>query len=412
MLDKRLEAWEIAENTPMPTTSDEPWRRTDLRRIRWDEITNFDGDAPASLDAVPGELVHPLIGDKQGGLIVFVNGKPVHAELAAEIAEQGVIFTDLSTAVNEHPDLVQKHFMTEGVPATDDKFAALHGALWTHGVFLYVPKGKHIELPFHSVEYVDGHVTTSTHIMAVLEENSSMTYLHESVSEPGDDDLLHMGVIELLTGPASNIRFVRLQNWAENVLSFENQRARVRRDAQVDWVVSELGTKLSKVFTTLDLDEDNTWGRISGLYFTHDDQHLDLDTQQNHHALHNTSDLLYKGGLKGESRVVWQGMILVDPGAQKTDGFQVNRNIIIDDAARADSIPGLEIQADDVACTHAAATGQIEEEHIFYLMARGIPRVEAERMIIHGFFDDVMQRIPFEEVRDRITDLIDEKLRR
>ena len=410
MREKRLAAWEIAENLPMPTTNDEPWRRTDIRMVHWDEFAALSADADAALDLVPAEMTKPLIGDEQGALLVFANGQLVHSVISDELSKQGVIFTDLSSAVKEHPDLVKKYFMTSAVKPDEGKFAALEGALWTHGVFLYVPSGKHIELPLHSVEYVTDNETTATHILAVLEENSSATYLHESASAPIEGQVLHIGAVELLTGTAANLRYVRFQNWSENMISFEHQRGRVGKGAQLDWVAGEMGTRLSKLFTTLDLDANDAWGRISGLYFTHGSQHLDIDTEQNHHALRNTSDLLYKGGLLGNSRTVWQGMIMVDPGAQQTDGFQVNRNVILDRSARADSIPGLEIQADDVRCTHAAATGQLDEVEIFYLMSRGIPRFEATKMIIKGFFDDVLQRIPFEEVQTRLLEHIEAKL--
>jgi Fe-S cluster assembly protein SufD len=171
-----------------------------------------------------------------------------------------------------------------------------------------------------------------------------------------------------------------------------------------------MGTRLSKLVQTLDLDGNGSWGRMSGLYFAHQRQHLDLDTQQNHHAIGTTSDLLFKGALRDKSRTVWQGMIVVDPGAQKTDGFQANRNVVLSKDARADSIPGLEIKADDVRCTHAATVGQMDETEVFYLMARGISRHDAIKLIVHGFFDPVMQRIPFEEVRERLNQSVEDKL--
>jgi len=410
MREKRLAAWEAAEQLPMPTTNDEPWRRTDIRMVRWEDTALLTGEAQAALDMVPAELYHPLIGDEQGALLVFVNGRLVHREINPKLEKQGVIFMDLATAAREHPALVQKYFMTHAVLPEEGKFAAVHGALWTHGVFLYVPRGQHIELPLHSVEYVTGRETTATHILAVLDEDTSATFLHESTSRPADGQTLHLGAVELLAGTNANLRFVRIQNWAENMIAFEHQRGRVGQAGQIDWVVGEMGSRLSKLFTTLDLDQNDAWGRISGLYFTHGSQHLDIDTEQNHHALRNTSDLLYKGGLLGESRTVWQGMIVVDPGAQKTDGYQVNRNLILDRSARADSIPGLEIKADDVRCTHAAATGQLDQDEIFYLMSRGISRFEATKIIVRGFFDDVMQRIPFEEVVARLADHIEDKL--
>ncbi len=411
--DRRLEAWDLAESMPMPTTNDEPWRRTDLRAVHWSEAApaplNPDGVTVAE---VPSELYSPLIGEVQGGLLVYVDGKLVRKELSEELIGSGVIFADLRTALEEHPDLVEQHLMTEGVRPDEGKFAALHAALWTHGIFLYVPDGVRIELPLHSVEYVTGHTVTSTHILAVIGEDAEATYLHESASPTLDEgSVLHMGVTELLVGDNADFRYVGLQNWGEHTVNFGHQRGRVGRGSRLDWVIGEMGARFGKVFITLDLDGDDSWGRISGLYFTHDHQHVDLDTQQNHHALRTTSDLLFKGALRGESRTVWQGMIQVDPGAQRTDGFQANRNLLLERSARADSIPGLEIEADDVRCTHAATLGRVDEEQIFYLMARGIPRNMAIDLIVEGFFDPVMQRIPFEGVRRRLTEYIDYKLK-
>ena len=411
LLHRRLAAWEVAEALPMPTTSDEPWRRTDIRAVPWEEMPHPFSLNGASIQDVPGELYSPLIGEKQGGLLVFANGRLVFHELSQELARRGVIFTDLGSAFEKHRDLVERFFMTEAVRPDEGKFAALHAALWTHGAFLYVPEGVQLELPLHSVEFVSGGTMTSTHILAVLEKDASATYLHESASPPSaDGGALHLGATELLVGQNADLRYVGLQNWSEQTTNFGHQRGRVGRGGQLDWISGEMGTRLSKVFMTLDLDGDDSWGRISGLYFTHGHQHIDLDTQQNHHALRTTSDLLFKGVLKGRSRSVWQGMILVDPGAQRTDGFQANRNLLLERTARADSIPGLEIQADDVRCTHAATIGKVDETEVFYLMSRGIPRREAIKLIVEGFFDPVMQRIPFEGVRDRLAAYIDAKL--
>ncbi len=411
MHEKRIQAWEIAESLPMPTTSDEPWRRTDIRALRWDEALHIANSKERMTPDIPGTLTTPLIGDEQGGLLIFVDGKLARSEVSESIAQQGVIFSDLQMACQAHPDLVQEYFMTQAVRPEDGKFAALHAALWSHGVLLYVPSGVHVDLPFHSVEYLSGQETISTHILVVLEEGASATYLHESVSPEHEAQAIHLGATELLVGNDADLRYVSLQNWGEHVYSFGHQRGRVARGGRLDWVAGEMGTRLSKVFMTLDLDGDDSWGRISGLYFAHGRQHLDLDTQQNHHALRTTSDLLFKGALKGKSRAVWQGMIVVDPGAQRTDGFQANRNLLLERSARADSIPGLEIKADDVRCTHAATVGKVDESEIFYLMSRGIPREQAIELIVEGFFDALMQRIPFEGVRERLVASIDHKLK-
>jgi Fe-S cluster assembly protein SufD len=191
MLDIRLAAWELAESMPMPTTNDEPWRRTDIRAIHWDESMHMVDGATASLDDVPAALYSPLIGEKQGGLLVYDNGKLVHHEIAGEIKAQGVIFSDLGQALETHPDLVRQYFMTEVVRAEEGKFAALHAALWTHGIFVYVPAGVQVELPLHSVEYLPGTDTTSTHILCVVEEGASATYLHESASPEREEQTIH-----------------------------------------------------------------------------------------------------------------------------------------------------------------------------------------------------------------------------
>jgi Fe-S cluster assembly protein SufD len=408
--ERRLEAWALAETLPMPSVNEEAWRRTDVRGLRWDEVMKLPGDTGPGLGDVPAELTSPLIGEKQGGLIVFAGGKVVKSELSDEIAGQGVVFADLATAAQKHPDILKKYFMTEAVRPDEDKLSALHAALWTHGVLLYVPRGVTVELPLHSVEYAPGLEMTGTHILVVLEEGASATYLHENASPTLDVQTLHLGVTELLVRDDANLRYVALQNWGEHVYNFGHQRARVGRNGQLDWVAGEMGTRMSKIFMTLDLEGDGAWGRMSGLFFTHNRQHLDLDTQQNHRALSTTSDLLFKGALKGHSRTVWQGMIVAEPGAQKTDGFQANRNLLLEPTARADSIPGLEIQANDLRCTHAATVGRIDDVEMFYLKSRGIPTLEATRLIVDGFFDPLMQRIPFEGVRERLQASIDQKM--
>jgi len=406
----RLQAWELYESLPMPTTHDEPWRRTDYRHIDWDSAGVLLAPNGGRFEDVPAENRQPLLGQEQGGLLAFVDDQPVHHEVHPSLAQQGVIFTDLRAAASEHPELVQKHLMTHAVKAEDGKFAALNAALWTHGVFLYVPRGRAVELPVHSIFYTTRPGATLGHVLVVLDEGAQIDYLHENLSLNFDDHASFVGVTELVVGRDANLRFVNLQDWGHNVFEFSHQRARVDANGQLDWVTGQMGGKLIKAFMEIDLDGAGSWGRMSGLYFPDGQQLMDLDTQQNHNAPHTTSDLLFKGVLKDQARSVWQGMIKALPGAQKTDGFQANRNMILGRQARADSIPGLEIQADDVRCTHAAAVGQIEEELLYYLMSRGIPRHEAEKLVVDGFFVPVLDRIPFENVRDRMMAYVERKL--
>ena len=410
MLERRLQAFDVYEGLPMPSTRDEAWRRTDIRRFKIDQFgPSLNGKVTDGAD-VPDYLGAQLTDDAAGGVLVQVNGITKEYVLSDELKAQGVIFCDMSTAVRDHGELVRKHFMTESVLPSDGKFAALHGAFWRGGVFLYVPKGVSAAAPLHSALWATSG-QTYTHTLVVLESRSEATFIDEYASPAnGEGQALHNGVIELLVRDGASLRYASLQDFGSNVWQFNHERGRVGRDARLDWVTSVMGTRLTKAFQTSELDGSGSWARMSGIFFTNERQHVDLDTEQNHNAPNTTSDLLYKGALKGKSRSVWQGMIKVLPGAQHTDGFQANRNLMLDKTARADSIPGLEIEADDVRCTHASTIGKLDEEEIFYLMSRGIPRADAVRMVIQGFFDPIMERIPFEGVRVRIFDRILEKV--
>lgn len=409
--ERRLEAWKLYESLPMPSTRDEAWRRTDYRRIKWGQAGQLNlPTGAAELATIPEHHVASLTGAQQGGLLAYVDANLAVSDLAAELANQGVIFADLHTAVEQHSDLVQQYLMTTAVKPEDGKFAALHAALWTHGVFLYVPRGAVVELPLHSVFYAASAGLTLGHVLIVVEDGAQVTYQHEYGSPTLDEQSAFVGATEIIVGQDARLQYVALQNWGRSMYEFSHQRARVSRDGYVDWVIGSMGGKMFKVFQELDLDEPGASGRMSGLYFADHNQLMDHDTQQNHNAPNTTSDLLFKGALTDKARSVWQGMIYVDPVAQQTDGFQANRNLMLSRTCRADAIPGLEIMADDVRCTHAATLSQLDEEPIYYLMSRGIPRSEAERLAVDGFFGEIMARIPFEGVRDHLQASIEAKL--
>jgi Fe-S cluster assembly protein SufD len=408
--EARESAWELYETLPMPTTKDEAWRRTDYSRIRWDEADQLIEANGANIDAVPSQNREPLVGDGEGGTMIFVDGKLVHYEFSDDLKAQGVIFSDLVTASEEHEDLVRQNFMMKAVRPDDGKFAALHAALWTHGVFLYVPRGKVAELPLHVVMYNTKPGATLGHVLVVVEENAQATMQVEYASAHADQQSAYIGATELLVGDAANLTYVALQDWNRNTYEFSHQRARVGRDANLDWINGTMGTQLTKAYLDLEVDGKGANARMSGFFFADKDQHFDLDTQQNHNAPLTTSDLLFKGAGKDVARTVWQGMIKSLPKIQKIDGFQACRNLLLSDDTRMDGIPGLEIEADDVICSHAATFGTLEEEPIYYLMSRGIPRSQAELMVIEGFFDELLDRIPFERVRDRLMESIEAKI--
>lgn len=407
----RLSAWDLYVELPMPSLQMEEWRRSDYTSIRWDEASTPQTGSAYGEQVIPAENLAPLIGSEQGGLIAAVDGRIVHGELREDIRNQGVIFTDLDTAIREHEALIRPLLMTKAVTPADGKFAALHAALWTHGVFLYVPRRRIVEIPLHSVFYNTQPGMSLGHVLVVLEEGAQVTFLHEYLSTNDvNSHMAYVGMTELLVGENASLRYVALQDWGRNVYDIRHERARVSRNGQLDWIIGTMGGHFTKQFAEIALDGEGSWSRMSGLYFADTDQFFDHDTQQDHNAPDTTSDLLFKGALKDESRTVWQGMIKVLPHAQKTDGFQANRNLVLSGDARADSIPGLEIEANDVRCTHAATVGKLEQDFVFYLMSRGMPRHEAEKMLVLGFFDPIMQRIPFEEVRARLGAHIEQKI--
>jgi Fe-S cluster assembly protein SufD len=403
-------AWNAFKRLTLPVTTEEAWRRTDIHNLPVDKFRFAQEGAFNDLPPVREDLLKPLTGDQHGGQILLMPGG-VKMDLDESLAKKDVIFTDFKTAEQKHPDLLAR-MLGKTVNAEEGKFSALAGAFAQNGVVLYVPKGVVVDEPLHSVLWGPGaDLAHVSHILVLVDEGASVTYVHESASP---DDMgansMHAGIVEIQVMQDASLKFVELQSWGRHVWNFSHERARVERGGNLDWIFGAIGSRLTKNFSELDLAGEGAQGRMSGFYFTDGNQHLDHDTQQNHLAPHTTSDLLFKGALKGRSRSVWQGMIYVAPGAQKTDGYQANRNLVLSDGARADSIPGLEILADDVRCTHGATVGKLEQEPIFYLKSRGIPQAEAEKIVVEGFFDPIFQRIPFEGVRERFQQYIADKM--
>ena len=406
----RKDAWNKFEQLGLPQLSEEAWRRTDIRALQTERFKLPEKKKAVKVPSVPKRLLKPLVGEGHGGQIVLSPGK-ASVELSKAITKQGVIFTDLATAAKKHPELLRK-VLGQIVKPGEGKFAAMAAALASRGVLLYVPKGVRVDEPLHSVLWGPGSgLAYFSHLLVWVDDGASVTYVHEAASATENEQTLHAGIVELHVGEGASLRFVELQSWGEHVWNFSHERARVQREANLDWIFGALGSRLTKNFSEINLEGEGSTARMSGFYFTDGNQHLDHDTQQNHLAPHTTSDLLFKGALEDNSRSVWQGMIHVAPGAQRTDGYQANRNLVLSKHARADSIPGLEIQADDVRCTHGATVGKIDEDEFFYLRSRGIPPKEARRLIVEGFFDPIMQRIPFEGVRQRFQQAIVSKMK-
>jgi len=406
----RQKAWDAFNSQSLPLTTEEAWRRTDLHELtRLAPSLKIDNNNDQIV--IPDSYQKPVVGDTFENQIV-ISGSEISKAVDPALVEAGLVFTDLQDAEHNHPELVEK-VMGRLVLGNESKFASMAAAFSQTGIFIYVPAGLTVEQPLHSLIFgIAEKQALFSHLVIFMEDDSHLTYVHESASSNGAaNKSLHSGIVEILLQPGATLKFVELQSWGDSVFNFTHEKVQVAEGAALEWIIGSVGSHLTKSFTDLILNGQGSSGKVSGFYFTNGSQHLDHDTQQLHLAPNTTSDLLFKGALLDQSRSVWQGMIYVAPGADKTDGYQTNRNLIISKDARADSIPGLEILADDVRCSHGATIGKIDKDQIFYLTSRGIPRAEAEQLIVEGFFDPIMQRIPYEGVKDRFLQIIKEKMK-
>jgi Fe-S cluster assembly protein SufD len=301
--------------------------------------------------------------------------------------------------------------MNRAFDSSYDRFAALHAAFWSGGTLLFVPRGVSVEQPLHTMSVLADHSVDMGRTLVILEDGAEATLLSELRSPNHAAIGLHCGAVELLVGPGAHLRYVSLQDWGHGVWHFSHQKALVDRDASIQWTIGALGSRLAKVNQHVALVGAGASSQVNGVMFTEGQQHLSYHTLQHHQAPSCTSDFLYKAALQDRSRTVWRGMIKVDPKAQKTDGYQRNDNLMLSTTARADSIPGLEIEADDVRCTHGSTSGRVDEELIFYARSRGLTRKEAIQTIVSGFFQQIFDRITIPSVREALGTTIAQRVR-
>jgi Fe-S cluster assembly protein SufD len=392
----RREAWQQFAAMDWPLRRSEEWIRSDLRLFRLNKFQL--ALAPTEPLAFQPQLSE---GVELGGEIDTLDSHFRQDSLKASLAEQGVIFGSLERLASEHPDLVRKYLFTAFDPSYD-KFAALHASFWSGGQLLYVPKGVCVREPLHIASLMHDGGTDLGHTLIILDEGAEATVLHEANSPNSTAGGLHVGAVELIQEAGSHLRYVDLQEWGYKAFHFAHQKAHVAKDASLQWTIAAMGAGFAKVNQTVELTGEGASSQVNGVMFTEGRQHMAYHTQQHHVAPHCQSDFLYKAAQQDHSRTVWRGMIKVDKQAQKTNGYQRNDNLVLSAHARADSIPGLEIEADDVRCTHGSTTSKVDEEQIFYALCRGYTRKEAVRMIVTGFFQQIFDRITIESVREAL----------
>ena len=423
----RLAALEIYHDRKIPTTAVESWKYTNLRRFKPENFTPAQPvPAVLSIEELPAKIRDRLSSTDAAGRIVLSGSSVILKDVPSELAAKGVIFTDLKTAVLEHPELVQKYLYSvvgaaypapttqaleryEAIPNLDeDKFTALNAALWDNGFFVYVPKNVELELPLGGFRYLDQEGTfTASRTLVVLEDNAKVTYIDEQDSP--DLKAANFGVVELFLGKGANLRYVAIQNWGRGFTHIQRIKSNLERDATLNSLYVTMGATLSRSEVQTALSE-NSNSEMLAVYFADKDQHFDHYTLQHHLKPRAHSDLLFKGVVTDKARAVFSGLIKVELNAQKTDAYQKNRTLLLSDEARTDSVPQLEINANDVRCSHGSTTGPVDAQELFYLRSRGIPKPIAEKMLVTAFLEDVLNRVPLKNVVKYLENVIADKV--
>lgn len=407
LAELRDAAWRAYESLPLPTRKLEEWRYTDVAQLKLDEVTvagPYAGEAPAGARA--------LLADREAAAKVLVVGSSVvDIEVDPAVADQGVIVMELAQAAIEHPALVRGQ-LGRAVSMDQDKLAALNGALWSGGIFVHVPDNVKVEKPIRVAHWIPesggGHFPRT---LIVAGAHSHVAYVDEFGSPDFDEPTLSLGAVEVLADQGADVQYVSMQQWGDGVRHLAIQRTLAQRESNLDTLVVNLGGSVARVDLNARLEGPGARSDMLGLYFARGEQHFDHNTRQDHVSEQAESDLLYKGALYDQSKAIFRGIIRVHPGAQGTDAYQTNRNILLSDEAEAVSLPNLEIEADDVKCSHGATVGQLDEEELFYLMSRGLDRTAAERLVIFGFFGEVLDRLPLPGVVEELKNAIAAKIR-
>ncbi len=406
LVDLRRQAWQQFLELPMPSVRDEEWMRTDIRLFKLERFGL--PDVATTTASESAAVPHALLahGVELGGRAVSIESQSVVSELSSKLAKTGVLFGSLPALVKSHGDLLRPYFERRVIDPAKDKFAALNAACWCGGTLLYVPKGVRVEEPLHSLSALADNGVDLDKTLVILQSGAEATMLTETVSSTSEGGGFHCGSIELIVEQSARLRYVNLQNWGQEVWHFAHQQADVAREGKLQWTIGALGGRLAKVNQHVSMTGPDAEVQVNGVMFTEGRQHLSYNTHQHHCAPYCQSDLLYKSALQDRSRTVWRGMIKVDRAAQRTNAYQRNDNLMLSVDARADSIPGLEIEADDVRCTHGSTSGRVDDQQVFYAMTRGYTRREAVRMIVAGFFQQVFDRITIESVREALGEAI------
>ncbi|MGI9113537.1 MAG: Fe-S cluster assembly protein SufD [Chthoniobacterales bacterium] len=408
-IEQQRAGWAEFSKLPMPARKDQAWRFSNVDALKLDGYVR----APQLDEATRGELLDQSSGLAQSAArLVFADEQLVERDVIREsLRDRGVIFQPMERAIIEHEELVRQYFMAEPATLGSAKFAALHRAFVSSGAFLYVPRGVEIELPIEIYHWIaTPHAAVFPHLLLVAGEMSKVTvveYFRSAENAPG----FACGVNDLIVGRGANVRYVCVQDWSERVVALQVNATRVERDASAMSLNINAGASYARLESRSRLVGEGARSDMLAVGIANGRREFDARTLQDHERPHTTSDLLYKNALEENARTTFGGLIRVEPHAHFTDAYQTVRNLLLSDDAEANSMPGLEIMADNVKCSHGATSGQIDEEEMFYLLSRGIPPATAKRLIAAGFLDEVIARLSHDAISDHLRQLIARKFR-
>ena len=409
--DQQRAAWKQFESLPKPTRKDQAWRFANVDLL---DLTPFKFGGTLS-DDDRAEILDQSRGlDEVAGRLIFAGDELVHRDVISDqLRQRGVIFQPLERAMVEHTDLFRKHFMSQPATLGSAKFAALHQALVSSGTFLYVPRGVEIELPIEIFHWLNGeNAAVFPHLLLVTDELAKVTVIEHFRSAHRQSPGFACGVNDLIAGPGAKVTYVCAQNWGDNVLALQINSTKVEHEASVKSLNLHLGSRYSRFESLSRLTGEGARSDLLAVSIADGIQEFDARTLQDHTSPHTTSDLLYKNALSDRARSIFGGLIRVEPHAHFTDAYQKVRNLLLSDDAEANSMPGLEILADNVKCSHGATSGQIDADEMFYLQARGIPPAIARQLLVSGFLNEVIERIEERVLADHLRKLIEEKFAR
>jgi len=406
--DQQQAGWTKFEALPYPNRKDQPWRFSNVNAL---DLSCYNFGAPLA-QGERDEILECSTGlDDVAGRLIFADGQLMRRDpLSQKLLAAGVILKPLARAIVEHEDLFRRHFMAQPATLGSAKFAALHEAFVTSGTFVYVPRGVEVELPIEVFHWLHGeNAAVFPHTLLIADEMAKVTVIEHFRSAHPDRAGFACGVNDLVVGRGAKLNYVCTQNWNEKTLAIQLNSTSVERDASALSLNVHLGGAYSRFEGLSRLTGEGARSDMLSVSVANNAQEFDARTLQDHMSPHTTSDLLYKNALNDRARNTFGGLIRVEPHAHFTDAYQTVRNLLLSDDAEANSMPGLEILADNVKCSHGATSGQISENEMFYLLSRGIPAPVAKQLLVSGFLHEVVDRLDHPSITPLVHDLIEAK---